>query len=72
MPGGNVLSMLLQAKSNMVISIASGVLNIILDVVLIRQMGSIGAAIATTTIYIVTSIASNVVLHRVISRGQIE
>lgn len=71
-PGGNVLSMLLQAKANMVISISSGVLNIILDVVLIRQMGSIGAAIATTTIYIVTSIASNVVLHRVISRGEIE
>ena len=71
-PGGNVLSMLLQAKSNMIISVSSGVLNIILDVVLIRQMGSIGAAIATTTIYIVTSIASNTVVHRVLLGGKIE
>lgn len=68
-PGGNVLSMLMQVKANMFISIASGILNIILDVLLIQEMGSVGAAIATTSIYLITSIANNVVLYRVIKRG---
>ena len=53
----------------MFISIASGILNIILDVLLIQEMGSVGAAIATTSIYLITSIANNVVLYRVIKRG---
>ena len=68
-PGGNVLSMLMQVKANMLISIASGILNIVFDVLLIQGMGSVGAAIATTSIYVITSIANNVVLYRVIKRG---
>lgn len=69
-PGGNVLSMTLHAKENMIIAIASGLFNIFLDVILIKNMGSIGAAIATTSIYILTAVASNYVLYRDIKKGE--
>ena len=54
----------------MIIAIASGLFNIFLDVILIKNMGSIGAAIATTSIYILTAVASNYVLYRDIKKGE--
>ncbi|MBQ9342435.1 MAG: oligosaccharide flippase family protein [Lachnospiraceae bacterium] len=56
---GNVLDMLLKVKTNFAISIIAGVANIVLDVLLIIRWGSVGAAIATCSIFVLTSVMSN-------------
>lgn len=56
---GNVLDMLLKVRVNFVISMIAGIANIILDIMLIKFWGSIGAAIATCSIYLLTAIMSN-------------
>jgi len=61
-PAGNVIASVRKVKINLYNSILSGVLNILLDIVLIYKFGSIGAAIATTSIFIISSIISNVYL----------
>lgn len=58
-PAGNILDMLHLVTSNFVISIISGVANIIVDFILIKNMGEIGAAIATSTIYLLYGVLSN-------------
>jgi len=58
-PAGNVLASIRKVKINLYNSIASGILNILLDIVLIIKYGSVGAAIATTSIFLVSSIISN-------------
>ena len=57
---GNVLDMLLKVKTNFVISVIAGLANILLDVFLIMKWGSIGAAIATCSIFVLTSVMANV------------
>lgn len=59
---GNVLLMLRQVKFNFYVSIFSGILNIILNILLIPMWGSIGAAYATISVYITTSIISTTYL----------
>jgi O-antigen/teichoic acid export membrane protein len=61
-PAGNVLASIRKVKINLYNSILSGVLNILLDIILIYKFGSIGAAIATTSIFIISSIISNTYL----------
>ena len=48
--------MLHRLKVNSVIAVISGVLNIVLDYLWIKQFGSIGAAYATTAIYIISGV----------------
>ncbi len=55
---GNILAMLHQFRWNAVVAVISGVANIVFDVLLIRAYGSIGAAIATTGIYILSGLLS--------------
>ena len=55
---GNVLVMLHRLKVNSVVAVISGVLNVILDYFWIKQYGSIGAAYATTAIYIISGLLS--------------
>lgn len=62
-PSGNVLASIKKVKVNFYNSIISGVLNIILDIVLILKYGSVGAAIATVLVFIISSLVSNIYLH---------
>lgn len=55
---GNVLVMLHRLKVNSVVAVISGLLNVILDYFWIKQYGSIGAAYATTAIYIISGVLS--------------
>ncbi len=55
-PAGNILASMRFLKVNLINSVISGAVNIILDIVLIRNMGINGAAIATDLVFIVSSI----------------
>lgn len=55
---GNILTMLRKVKVNFVFSILEAMLNIILDTLLIYYFGSIGAAIATLLVVILSGILS--------------
>ncbi|MCM3386848.1 oligosaccharide flippase family protein [Ureibacillus chungkukjangi] len=57
-PTGNVLLMIKEVKFNMYLAIATGLINIILDIILIINFGSVGAAITTVSIFIISSIVS--------------
>ncbi|PRR76807.1 colanic acid exporter [Clostridium liquoris] len=63
-PSGNILSSMKEVKVNFYNSIISGVANILLDIALIKKMGSNGAAIATVAVYIISSLISNIYLHK--------
>mgnify|MGYP001198582096 CR=1 FL=1 len=55
-PAGNILVMLREVKFGLYLSIITGVLNIILDIILIKFYGPIGAALATVSVFIFTSV----------------
>ena len=63
-PGGNVLASLGKIKVNFYITVAMGLFNIIADVVLIYWMGSIGAAISTLSVFLLSGLVSNLYLYR--------
>ncbi|MCF0147270.1 MAG: polysaccharide biosynthesis C-terminal domain-containing protein [Clostridium sp.] len=67
-PYGNILASLGDARANLINAIFSGVANIILDIILIKQYGSIGAAYATLLVFIISSIIHYVFIKRHISR----
>ena len=47
---GNLIAAIKKVKINLVISVASGLLNILLNLTLIPRIGAIGAAVATVTV----------------------
>lgn len=55
-PFGNMLAAMGKLKYNFYITLFSGGLNIMLDIIFIKKYGSIGAAIATVSIFIFSSI----------------
>lgn len=55
MPAGNILYTQRKVKANITVSVMSGISNCILDVVLILNFGSIGAAWATTLVRMIAS-----------------
>lgn len=61
---GNILVMIKKVKFNFYLSIFTGVLNIVLDIILIKIYGSEGAAITTVIVFLFTSIISTVYLFR--------
>lgn len=61
-PGGNVLVMIKRVKFNFLVCVLSGVLNIILDIILIVKYQSMGAAIATLAVFVITAIMNNIYL----------
>ena len=63
-PAGNVIASLRKVKVNFYNSIVSGSANVVLDIILIKRYGSIGAAITTVSIFIVSSIISNIYLRK--------
>jgi O-antigen/teichoic acid export membrane protein len=62
-PAGNVLASIRMIKINLINSIISGSLNVILDIFLIKNYGAIGAAYATVSIFIISSLISNGFLY---------
>ncbi|WP_461206474.1 oligosaccharide flippase family protein [Clostridium sp. DL1XJH146] len=63
-PAGNILASIKKVRVNFYNAIISGIANIILDVVLILKFGSNGAAIATVSVFIISSLISNVYLYK--------
>ena len=57
-PCGNILAMLRKVNVNLIVSIVSGICNIIFDIILIKLWGSVGAAIATLLVVFVSSFIS--------------
>ena len=53
---GNLLVTQRELKFNMVVAITSGIVNIIADIILIRVYGSVGAAIATVIVQLLSGI----------------
>lgn len=67
-PAGNVLASVRKVNINFVIALFSGGLNIGLNIVLIKRIGSLGAAIATVIVIIFSSIISNLYLRNYFKR----
>ena len=57
-PSNNIIYTQRKVRVNLIITILSGVANCILDVVLIKYYGSVGAAWGTTLVHIITSALS--------------
>ncbi|NFF68491.1 flippase [Clostridium sporogenes] len=63
-PSGNILFSIKKVKVNLFNSIISGILNIVLDILLILKFGYNGAAIATVITFIISSVISNIYLYK--------
>lgn len=66
-PLGNILASINHIKFNLYNSIVCGVLNIILDIILIRNMGANGAAISTVSIFIFSSLFSLIYFKKILN-----
>lgn len=55
-PAGNILAMLRKVKVNLIVSIISGIANVVFCIVFIRMWGSNGAALATLFVVILSSL----------------
>lgn len=67
-PIGNVLTMMHLVKVNFWLSVAECGVNIVADVILIKKLGSIGAAYATFFITVLSSVLSGIYFHLFLSR----
>ncbi|AYD39339.1 polysaccharide biosynthesis protein [Clostridium fermenticellae] len=63
-PGGNVLASIRNVKINFYNSIISGIVNVLLDIYLIKKYGAIGAAYTTLIVFIISSIISNLFIYK--------
>ncbi|CAB1251628.1 oligosaccharide flippase family protein [Clostridium sp. MT-14] len=66
-PSGNVLASMKLVKVNFYNSMITGIVNIVLNIVLITKFGSIGASLSTVSTYILSSIISNVYLRKYVN-----
>ncbi|WP_320974154.1 oligosaccharide flippase family protein [Dysgonomonas capnocytophagoides] len=57
-PLGNILNMLRGVKMNLINSIITGIANIVLDIILIKSIGSLGAALATLIVTFLSGLIS--------------
>lgn len=60
---GNLLASLRKVNINLINSIFCGVANIVLDVILIKKYGSVGAAVATTVVFFLSTLIANGYLY---------
>lgn len=63
-PCGNILAMMRKIKVNLIINLVCGVSNIILDIILIKLLGSVGAALATLGVVMISSIIGLIYLRK--------
>lgn len=68
-PAGNLLAAIGAIKFNFYTTISCGLLNILLDIYLIKIYGSIGAAIATLFIFIISGIIGNSFIYNTIYKN---
>ena len=61
---GNVIAAMKKSEVNLAIAVASGILNILLNLTLIPRLGSVGAAIATVCVSISVSLMNCLFLRR--------
>jgi len=66
-PFGNIIASLGKMKFNFYNALISGTANVILDIVLIKYFGSIGAAIATVLVFLISSVISSIFLKKLLS-----
>jgi O-antigen/teichoic acid export membrane protein len=66
-PSGNILASMKLVKVNFYNSMITGIANIVLNVILINRLGSLGASLATVSVYIISSILYNIYLRRYIN-----
>lgn len=71
-PAGNFIAAIHKIKVNVVITSISGILNILLDYIFIIKYGIIGAAYATSLVFILNSLMSNGYLIYYFRRGKYE
>lgn len=67
---GNVIAAMKKSEANLVFSLLSGVINIVLNMLLIPVYGSIGAAIATVCVSFIMGIASVAYLWKCLKQQQ--
>lgn len=65
-PYGNIIASLGLVKYNLINAAFSGIANVILDVILIRKYGSIGAAYATLMVFIISSVLHYIFIKKAI------
>lgn len=58
-PAGNFIASIRKVKINLINAITISILNIILDIILIYKLGSVGAAISTVSIFILSALLAN-------------
>lgn len=68
-PVGHVLASMEKLKFNFYNTIFCGILNIVFDIFLIKKYGSIGAAITTTSIFIISGIIGNILLLKYLKKN---
>jgi len=64
---GNLIASLGKVKVNFYNAIISGIANVILDILLIKYYGAMGAAIATVLIFVISSVVSGWYLNKYLS-----
>lgn len=67
-PSGNILVSLHHIKINLYNGIISGGLNIVLNIIMIKLWGAIGASISTVCIYVISSLISTIYLNVILKR----
>lgn len=67
-PAGNILAALGKININFYITLGMGAFTIIMDLLLIWLCGSIGAAIATLLVFVISGVVANYMLYKVIKR----
>ena len=71
-PFGNILFSMKRVKFNLFVSILTGLVNIILNYLLITKYGSIGASYTTISVYLLSSLLSVTYFLRVTRKGAFE
>ncbi|ALF18687.1 oligosaccharide flippase family protein [Fusobacterium animalis] len=63
-PSGNIINAIGKIKFNFYNTLISGIVNIILDIYLIKKIGSIGASYATLLVFIISGVIGNIFLFK--------
>ena len=63
-PSGNIINAIGKIKFNFYNKLISGIVNIILDIYLIKKIGSVGASYATLLVFIISGIIGNIFLFK--------
>lgn len=65
---GNIIAMMRKVKVNMVLDSITSLVNIIVDYILVKNVGSIGAAVASLIVVCLAGLLSTTYLERLFRR----